>query len=178
MLARQRAAGIHAGPHDFRKRLVHPLGSLRVAPVKADVRVQVAVACMEDVADQQIMTPPDGAYLVQHHRQLAARYHRVLHGQVRGHPAHRTERLLPTLPEPCPIVGSGGGAHGAPAESLEQRSNHVRIGFDRLGRPIQFNDQDRGGVGGVPCGVDGRLDSLDADLIHHLECGRDDAGPR
>ena len=103
MLAGQRSARVHAVRQDLGRdfdRLLRLTGNPLVV---ADERMQVAVACMEDIADTQSGPLLERANPPEDLGQLGARDHAVLHVVVRRHASHRGERRLASLPDPLAL---------------------------------------------------------------------------
>src|SRR5674476_730324 len=111
VFAGDRAAGVDAGLHDLRHRGVYARRLVRVVRVVADVRVHVAVASMEDVADVHAIARADAMNFREHGGQFRSRYNGILHHEVRRDATHRAEGLLAALPEPRAVGGIGGDAH-------------------------------------------------------------------
>ena len=98
MLSGDRPPGCDAHFHDLPAGLPHPPAEIRVAPVVADVRVEVAVAGVEHIADGQVVPASDLLDPIEDLRQPGAGHHRVLDHQVRGDPPHGSEGFLTALP--------------------------------------------------------------------------------
>ena len=99
VLAGDRAADLRADLHDLGAGLHHTLLLARLARIVEDVRMQVAVAGVEHVADAQAVRGDDLVHAREHVRQLRARDDAV-HHHVRGrHAAVGAERRLASLPE-------------------------------------------------------------------------------
>ena len=92
---------------------VHALDLLGVAPVEGDQRVQVAVAGVEDVHDDQVVLGRDPLDALEHLDQAGARHHAVVQVVVRGDPRHRAEGALARLPEQRRLGGVARHPHPA-----------------------------------------------------------------
>src|SRR5206468_1779583 len=79
--------------------LLRALQLTRLAVVVADQRVQVPVAGVEDVREEETVTLADRDHLAHDLRQLAARHHGVLEQVGGGDPADGARGLLAPLPQ-------------------------------------------------------------------------------
>src|SRR5439155_19434889 len=94
-----RAADLRPHPHDRATRGHHARILARLARLIEDVRVEVAVAGVEDVPDAQAVSGDDLVDAAEHVRELRARDHTV-HHHVRGrHATVGAERGLAPLPQ-------------------------------------------------------------------------------
>src|SRR5213079_1628983 len=97
VLAGDRAADLRADPHDRATCRHHACLLARLARIVEDVRVEVAVAGVEDVPDAQAVSGDDLVDAAEHVRELRARDHTV-HHHVRGrHATVGAERGLALL---------------------------------------------------------------------------------
>ncbi len=94
---------------------VYPLGDRGVLTVETDVRVEVAVAGVEHVADDETVAVPDLGDTVHDVGERGPWDHGVLDHQVRRDPAHGAEGALAALPEPRTVGGAAARTDGARA---------------------------------------------------------------
>ena len=183
MLAGDRAAERDAEVEDLAaRRSAARSASPGIALVVEDERVQVAVAGVEDVADAHAVLDCQLADPPQHLGQARARHDAVLHVVARAD----TRPIAPNAP--CaPSTARALGASAADAllvrAARRGRCPRRRANSDATSgaRAVELDQQHRPGVGKP--GVDGRLDGLDRERVHHLDRGRhdargDDAGDR
>ena len=137
-------AGHAAAERDARLQqfLVGLLGARQlvgIAVVVADQRMQVAVAGVEHVGDEQPVTLGDADELAHDLRQLRARDDRVLQQIRRGQPPHRAGRLLAPLPQQRPLGVVAGDAHRdrAPLPADLRRALAPGSRPRRAGRPAR-----------------------------------------
>src|SRR5687767_14136469 len=100
MLSGDAAAGVDTRTHDRTHRVVHPRGLIRIVPVVRKVGMQVAVTGMKDIAHRDAVLDSDLANFPKHFGEARPWNHRVLHDEMRSHPAHRAECFFPSLPQP------------------------------------------------------------------------------
>src|SRR5689334_9282335 len=127
MLAGDRSPGGDAYLHDLLHRMVDMLRLLGIARVVGKVGMQVAVAGVEHVAHLHAVLAPDARDLGEDLRQPRARNDRILNDEMERQPAHRAERLLPSLPEARTIGRIGRGAYGARAGFGAEAGDAFRI---------------------------------------------------
>src|SRR5712691_856228 len=99
VLARDGAADLGAHLHDLGAGGDDARLFARLARIVEDVRMQVAVTGVEDVADAQAVRADDLVDAPEHVRQLRAGNHTVHHHVGGGHSAVGAERGLASLPE-------------------------------------------------------------------------------
>ena len=99
VFAGQRAANRDAVPHDFCACSHDPLELVAIAFVEENQRVKVAVSCMENIADLQIVFAANFLDAPQCFREARAGNHAVLHVVHRREAAQRAEGVLPALPQ-------------------------------------------------------------------------------
>jgi hypothetical protein len=135
--------------------------------------VQVAVAGVEDVGDDQPVLVAERGDPVEHLRQLRARDHPVLDEVVRRDPAHRRERRLAGLPEALALFLVARHAHVVGAVALADRGDLVEAGLALALGAVELDQQRRAAHREAGLGrLLGRLDRLG---VHHLDRSRDDA---
>jgi hypothetical protein len=176
VLAGDRAPGVDARLHHVAHRRVHARALVRVARVVADVRVQVAVAGVEDVADAHTVRGADGGDARQHVGQPRARHHRILQHEVRGDAPHRPERLLAPLPQSRALGGIGRDGDVARAGGATEGDAACDVLVQPRRGPVDLAQEHGRRIGRIAGGVDRRLDRLDRARVHHLERGGHDAG--
>src|ERR671916_103295 len=118
---------------------------------------------------------------LQHSPELGARDDGVLDVVVVGDAAHRRERGLAALPEQRPLVVVLGDPDLGGVVLLADPYGLLELVLDLRGRAVELHYED--GAGLREAGMDGGLDRLDAQGVHHLYGGRhyaaaDDPGYR
>src|SRR5436190_444498 len=116
---------------------------VRVAPVVADVRVQVAVAGVEDVGDFQSALLADvggGAY---EFAQARAGHDGVGHVQVWRDPPHRSVRALPSGPQARAFVGGSSAADVVRSVTREDGRDVAQVRRDLDFRAFAFDEENR-----------------------------------
>ena len=111
MLARDAAAGVHAGAHHFCARGENALLRAGDALVEKQVRMQISVAGVEDVRDGESIRGGDRICLSQHFDELRARYDAVEDVVVRVEAAERADRSLAAGPQSIAIGLLHGETH-------------------------------------------------------------------
>src|SRR5690349_7387654 len=99
MLASDRAAGIDTRTHDLAHRVVDALRFVGVVCVIRDIRMQIAVARMEDVTDLHAIPLADFIDALENFGELGAWHDGILHDEMWRETPHRAECLFPSLPE-------------------------------------------------------------------------------
>ena len=142
VLAGERAARVEAGAEDRLGQLLGRLG-LALRGVVEYERVQVAVACVEDVADAEAVLLRELADPAQHLGELRPRHDAVLHVVVRRHPAHRRERALAAEPEKGALGVVPRHAHleGAALAADPVDGRRVLLDLDR--DAVELDEQER-----------------------------------
>ena len=158
VLAGDRAAGVDARRHDLAHRDVHARRLVGVGRVVGDVRVQVAVAGVEHVADLHAMSLRRCVDLGEHLGQLRARHDRVLHDEVRRRrvPSRRTPSCAPARA----ARARPRRARRAPCArrcSLQSASTVATSRSRPAERAVELDEQHRRGVGRIAGRVDRRL---------------------
>ena len=175
MLAGQHSAGGNRDPDDLFAGRVDPLHHARLALVEDEQRVQVAVAGVEHVHHEQLVPFDDLVDLLEHLGQSAAGHDGVVQVVVRLDAGDGAERGLAALPQQRPLGLVRGDAHRAGTVGHADLDDALHVGFDTVGQTVDLDEQDRRGVDREP-GVDVLLDRARAQLVHHLERRRHDAG--
>ena len=176
VLAGDRAAERRRSRAGSRRRLQHPLDLAGVAAVEQDQRVQVAVAGVEDVGDQQLVLPAD-----------------LLDARQRAPAAWCAARRRPAGSSSAPAGPSRRGPSCAPSRARRSRrrcwrqphagcapfSRQMPLDLLAASRPARRSGRRprsaaRAGVGRV-ADVVGRLDRLAGQRVHHLQRARHDA---
>ena len=137
--------------------------------------MQVAVACVEDVADPEAVLARELGDAAQYLGQPRSRHDAVLDVVVRRHPAHRREGALAAEPEE--------GALGVVARDPDlERAARAADPVDRRGvlldlhrDPVELDEQQRLGSLRV-ARVVRLLGRDDREPVHHLDRGRQDPG--
>ena len=99
VLAADHAAGAHAELQNLGARREHAAQLVCVAAVERDVRVQIAVAGVEDVRERDAVAVADRADRLDHLGKLRARNDGVVDVEIRREAAHRAEGALARAPE-------------------------------------------------------------------------------
>src|SRR5947209_19183019 len=115
-------------------------GLLRISNIKQNQRVQIAVARVKNVADHQTMFGTDLLDMPESSSELGARDDSVLNVIRRRDPADRAERVLPSLPQPCPLFGIF-GAPDLARSGLADISHRSSLVLDSFRETLQFNEQ-------------------------------------
>src|SRR5712691_3321007 len=127
VLAGDRAADLGADLHDLGSRGDHARLLAGSARIVEDVRVQIPVARMEDVADAEAVRPDDRVDAIEHVRKPRPRDHAV-HDHVRGrHAPVRAERGLAALPEELAFGFVLRGAHVPRAALAARRDDALEL---------------------------------------------------
>src|SRR5262249_51304877 len=120
-----------------------------LAGIVEDVRVEVAVAGMEDVADAQAVRGGDLVDAGQDLRQLRPRDHAV-HRQVRGRAAAvGAEGRLAALPQQLPLGLVRRRADLARARFATGLHDALRLRLQALAQPVHLDQERCGGVARV-----------------------------
>ena len=158
VLAAQHAAGGDARAHDRLAGGVHPLPDPGLARVEHEDRVQVAVAGVEDVHDDEVVLGRDLVDLAQHLDQPGAGHDRVVQVVVGRDAGDRAERRLAALPQQRPLAPASAATRTlrAPCARPTPVDDRDR-GLDAGGQPVELDEQHRLGVARV-AGADEVLD--------------------
>ena len=136
--------------------------------------MQVPVAGVEHVRDDQLVTRGDLVHAGQHVHELGPGHDAVVQVVVRRDRRHRAERVLAPLPDERAFGLVGGDPDGAGAVRARGRLDRLGLRFDGGRRAVDLDDQDRRCVGRVPRVREPLGRDHDA-AVHHLDGGRDDA---
>ena len=144
--------------------------------VEQHAGMQVPVSGVEDVGDGDPVALTDLVDLPQHLRQAGSWNHAVNEVVVGRYGPERAEGRLAAHPEAFPFGVVLGDPHVG-GSGIPQGCFHLSADlFDLFVQALQFDQQDRAGVVGVPR-VGDVLDRLDAQRIDHLQGGGDDTVP-
>ncbi len=175
MLAGDAPAGGDARLHYLRHRLVHALALRRIVGAVGDVRVQVAVTGVEDVADDDAVLLADGVDALEDLRETRARNNSILHDKVGSKPSHGAKSFLSALPEleALHIVARD---LDVPRAALETDSLHFGdVGIHSSLEAIELDEEYRFGIARVPGGVDRILDHPNGGAVHELQSSGNDS---
>ena len=159
--------------------VVGGLGALELAGhevVVEDQRVEVAVARVEDIGDDQAVPGRDRLHLPHDLGQAGAGHHGVLQEPGRGQATEDARGFLSTLPQERSlrlVLGHAdleGGA--APAHLHDARGLLV----DLRPRTVELDEEDGARAFRI-ARADALFDGADDDLVDHLEGGGDDSRP-
>src|SRR5579859_3938845 len=133
--------------------------------------VQVAVSCVEDMADGQVVTLADFVDFEQRFGQAAAR-HGDVYGVVGGRETgDSTRRTLTRQPYRVAFLLAGSDAQVVAAMIAQDGSDLLDLFFQARGVSIHLDNQHSGGFGWQPY-MQPCLDDGDNLLVHHLHRGR------
>src|SRR5687768_4237925 len=165
--------------HDLAHRLVHALALGGIVGAVGNIGVEVAVASVKDVADENAILLADRVDTLENFRQARPGNDGVLYDQVWSQTAHRTERFLPALPqlEPLDVVACNLDVSCAPLETDALHFRHIRV--DSSLEPVELDEQYRFRVARISRRIDRVLYHTDRWAVHELErrgydSGRDD----
>ncbi len=147
----------------------------RHAAVEREERVEVAVAGVEDVGDDEPVALGDRVHAGEDLGELGARHHAVVQVVVGRDLRNRAERGLASLPDQRALGVVGGHADRADVVRPGRRLHGTRLRLHGLGDAVDLDDQDRRGVGGVARVREVLRRHHDA-VVHHLDRGGHDAG--
>ena len=137
--------------------------------------MQVAVARVEHVGEEQVVAFADRDHLAHDLRQLAARHHRVLQQVGGGDAPDGTGCLLASLPQQraLGLVARDGDQEGVAFTT--NRRDSLGLSLHLGERPVELDEQH--GPGAVRIDLaHRRVDGADHRVVEHLEGGGDDAG--
>ncbi len=139
-----------------------------LALVEHQQRMQVAVAGMEHVHHQQVVSLDDLVDLAQHFGQPATGNDGVVQVVVGLDPGDGPECVLASLPQQRSLGFVLGDAHGAGAVLLADVDDPLHVGLDPVLETGDLDEQDHRGVD-RQTGVDVLLHGANAQLVHHLQ---------
>ncbi len=127
VLAGQHPAGVERRGDDLRSRGVHPFEHARLAPVEQQQRMQVAVAGVEHVHHDQVVTVGDLVDLLEHVGELRPGHDGVVEVVVGRDLGDRPEGRLAALPEQLPLgIGTGEADLGRTVAPPDRRRSRRR----------------------------------------------------
>jgi len=145
-----------------------------LAQVEEDVRVQVAVARVEDVGDGQAVVLADLADPAQHLGQAGAGHDAVVQVVVGPDATEGPDRALAAGPQQLALGGVGGRPQAAGLARAQDALDGLRQLGAALLHAVDLDQEHRPRVDRVAGPVVG-LDGADGDPVHHLQGGRHDA---
>ena len=175
MLAADAAARRDAEPQNFGPQLLHPLLHTGITGAIKDQGVKVAVAGMEHIGHGQVIALAQFTDRPHHLRERRAGHHPVLEVVAGEAAAEGRDRRLAPLPEPGPVVGLGGQAHGAGPGLAAALGGQFQGHRHLLLVAVELHQQHRGRIVGIFLSPQIVVDGLDAEAIHHLHASRQDA---
>ena len=123
--------------------------------------MQIAVAGVEDVADDQVVFLRDIADVSQHRGNLAARHHAILRVVRRADAPQRRESHLAALPQQRALFFVLGAPHLARLLLQADFPHRFRLLFHRLAQSFQLDQQHRARIQRI-AGVAERFDGAQA----------------
>jgi hypothetical protein len=174
MLAGDGASSIDAILKNHAAGLVRALHLVRIAHIKQDARMQVAVPGVEDVADLQLALLGHALDVAQHLGNVAARDDAILGVVGRRQASEGSERRLATLPQQLALRIVGGAPDLARTVTLANRAHGIGLVGHGLAQSFQLNQQHRAGIHRV-AGMGRFLDAAQRLAVQHLQRDRRDA---
>ena len=138
--------------------------------------MQVAVTGVKDIAHLHVVSNRDFVNGAKNFRQPRARNDGVLHHQRRRDTTHCAERLLASLPEPRAFVVGRCHTDVTRAALTTTVLDGCHVVGQTSRESVHFTQEDRCSVDRIACRVDRCLDRADRRVVHHLKCGRNNAG--
>ena len=175
VLAGQAAAQFDTRAQNLLSGVHHAPGLVRVALVVHQDGMDVAVAGVKDVGDAQLVFLRHVGDALQNIRHLGARNHPVLRAVVGRQTADGAECAFAALPDRLALGVVARGTHLAGMVLAADFLNLLGLRVETRGRPVDFDNQNRAGVG-RKSDVKGGFDRLDDERVHHLQRGRHDPG--
>ncbi len=171
MFACDRAVHLYAQFHDLVSYLVHALNHIRIAWVKQNQWVQVAIAGMKNIAYAQVDALTNLVDLCQHWRQPGAP-HSAVYDKIPGTDlGYSPERTFARKPDILALIVGFGQLHFTHLKLFHYGDDLVHLRIEAFGIAIGFDNKQRLCVSG-----ESRVSIVfhDADhvAIHHLQCGR------
>ncbi len=182
VLARDGAAHLGADLEDLPARRHHPRLRARLAGIVEEVRVQIAVAGMEDIADAEAMGRRDLVHPPQHIGELGARDD-AIHHHVGGRDVPiGAEGGLAPLPEEIALRRVPRHPHLARAGLAAGLGDALGLLVHAGGEAVHLDEERGGGIARIAA-AEGVLHRPDGELIDHLHRGGhqpagDDGGHR
>jgi hypothetical protein len=151
---------------------------IRIAFIKEDQRMNVAIPGMEYIGDSQSMAGRGLLDEAHDLRKLRPWHHPILRQKIRTQPSDRPEGPLARFPERHPLRFIPRQAHFARPVLPAQFHHPPHLAIHPRRRAVQLDDQYRAGIERKPVMIR-RFDRLRDQGIHHLEgaghnAGRDD----
>ena len=167
MLAGDRPPGVHAETHDLSPEVEHPLDRALLKLIEHDVRVQIAVAGVEDVRAAEPVLRREIEHPSHHLRQPRARHHAIEQVEVRRARADRADAGLAALPELFALLDVVRDADLARVVRLAGRDDCGGFHFHALRHAFNLDQQHRARIGRV-ADVHRLLDGKDDLAVQHL----------
>ena len=173
VLARERAAQLDRTAEDVVHRLVDALRFLFVAQVADDRRVHVAVACMAEGADRDVVILRCLLDDREEGRNLAPRHGRVLDERRRAQLRKARKRHAASRPELLLVLGVAGKRDLARVVFLQDLQDLLRLVLDDDGMTVDLDQENRIGVR-RQADVHEVLDRADRRVVQDLKRRGDD----
>ena len=148
VLAGKAAADLHAVADDFRRNFHGALELRCIARIKENDGVQVAVAGMEDVADEAAVFFAQLLDVAKSLRKLAPRNDAVENVVARSDTAESTERVLAAFPEEFALLGILSNANFSGVMQATDLVNGRSLSGDGFDQAFDFDQENSGGIGG------------------------------
>src|SRR2546423_1414101 len=172
MLAGYAATRVDARLHDLLHRAMHALALRRIIRAIGNVGVQVAIARVEYIANDDMISVTDLVDRLENLRKLCAGDHSVLHDQVRSETPLCPKGFLAALPQLHSFGFITRDANIARTALVANATNRFQIGGDSRLQTIELDEQDCFRVARIPRRVDRVFDDTNRRTVHELESGR------
>ena len=173
VFAGEAATDLHAIADDFRGNFHSALELGFIARVKENDGVKVAVACMEDVADEAAVFLAQLLDMAKGLRKLAAGNDAVENVVAGSDTAESAEGVLAALPEEFALLGILSNAYFPGVVQTTDLVDRRGLQDDGFVQALDFDEENSGGIGGKPC-VNVFLDGAECPAVHHFAGGRGD----
>ena len=137
--------------------------------------MQITVARVEHVGEEEVVAPTDGDHLAHDLRQLAPRHHGILEQIGRGDASHSAGGFLAPLPEQRALGLVARDGDDQRLALAADRGDALGLRLHLGARAVELDEQHRAGAVGIDLAHRG-IHRADHRVVEHLERGGNDAG--